>query len=195
MRKTIFAIEGFEQNFVGYTDGTLWNGWAKPYFTKEVADQIMHINNAENNGTTMYYNSTNDRYVRIFHDDDGLTEIFGGYDIDGMRLYDIGTTCWIWEEVAQTDYSDLTPSWYIYTDCDGEAHVQTFSSASDNKDVFFTDVSRKICFDDCTDETVQKIYYKGKEVRYAGWQRGMKFEYKDLDGNTVWVGYFEHWDH
>jgi hypothetical protein len=93
------------------------------------------------------------------------------------------------------NYNDFTPSWYIYTDCDGEPHVHTFSSASDNRDAFFTDVSRKICFGDLDDSNVHKIFYKGKEVEYVGWQPGMKFEYKDLDGNTVWVGYFEHWDH
>jgi hypothetical protein len=91
------------------------------------------------------------------------------------------------------NYDDFTPSWYIYTDCDGEAHSETFNHC--NEDKFFRAVSQRICFDDCTDETVHKIFYKGKEVFYAGWQQGMKFEYKDLCGNTVWVGYFEHWDH
>lgn len=92
-----------------------------------------------------------------------------------------------------TVYDDLAPSWYIYTDCDGEYHTVAFGEITE--DAFFTKVSYKICFDDCDDSTVHKIFYKGKEVEYAGWQRGMKFEYKDLDGNTVWVGYFENWDH
>ena len=89
---------------------------------------------------------------------------------------------------------DFTPSWYIYTDCEGEAHSETFGSDV-TEDQFFTKVSKKICFDDLDDSNVQKIYYKGKEVYYAGWQPCMKYEYKDLDGNTVWVGYFEEWDH
>ena len=89
---------------------------------------------------------------------------------------------------------DFTPSWYIYTDCEGEAHSETFVSDV-TEDQFFTKVSKKICFDDLDDSNVQKIYYKGKEVYYAGWQPCMKYEYKDLDGNTVWVGYFEEWDH
>ena len=88
---------------------------------------------------------------------------------------------------------DFTPSWYIYTDCDGEAHSETFGQITE--DQFFTKVSKRICFDDLTNENVVKIYYKGKEVWFAGWQRGMKYEYKDLDGNTVWVGYFPEWDH
>jgi hypothetical protein len=88
---------------------------------------------------------------------------------------------------------DFTPSWYIYTDCDGDAHDIVYGY--DNTNGFFVDVSKRIAFDDCTDETVHKIFWKGKEVVYAGWQPGMRFEYKDLDGNTVWVGQFEHWDH
>lgn len=95
------------------------------------------------------------------------------------------------EEV--TSFDDLTPSWYIYTDDEGIAHNITYGPMEANE--FFTDVSRRICFDDCSGETVHKIYYKGKEVNYVGWQPGMKYEYKDLDGNTVWVGVFEHWDH
>ena len=91
------------------------------------------------------------------------------------------------------NYNDFSPSWYIYTDCDGEVHTEVFGQITE--DQFFTRVSKKICFDDIDDSTVHKIFYKGKEVEYAGWQPGMKFEYKDLDGNTVWVGYFEHWDH
>lgn len=90
-------------------------------------------------------------------------------------------------------YEELVPSWYIYTDCDGEFHMETFGKITEN--AFFTKVSYKICFDDCDNSNVHKIFYKGKEVEYAGWQPGMKFEYKDLDGYTVWVGYFEHWDH
>lgn len=91
------------------------------------------------------------------------------------------------------NFNDLTPSWYIYTDCEGEPHLEVFGQVTD--DQFFTKVSKRICFDDLTDETVEKIYFKGKEVFYAGWQHGMKFEYEDANGNTVWVGYFEHWDH
>ena len=91
------------------------------------------------------------------------------------------------------NYDDFAPSWYIYTDCDGEPHTEVFGQITEN--AFFTKVSKKICFDDLDDSTVHKIFFQGKEVEYAGWQRGMKFEYADLDGNSVWVGYFEHWDH
>lgn len=97
------------------------------------------------------------------------------------------------KQAKAINYDDFTPSWYIYTDCEGEAHSETFGQVTD--DQFFTIVSKKICFDDLDDSTVHKIFFRGKEVEYAGWQPGMKFEYTDFDGNTVWVGYFEHWDH
>jgi hypothetical protein len=91
------------------------------------------------------------------------------------------------------DYDKLAPSWYIYTDSEGIAHSETFGEIS--MDMFFHRVSKRIAFDDLADETVQKIYYRGKEVEYAGWQPGMKYEYIDLEGNTIWVGEYPEWDH
>ena len=91
------------------------------------------------------------------------------------------------------NYEDFSPSWYIYTDCDGEVHTETFGQITENQ--FFAKVSKKICFDDLDGSTVHKIFFRGKEVEYVGWQPCMKFEYKDLDGNTVWSDCFDHWDH
>jgi hypothetical protein len=88
---------------------------------------------------------------------------------------------------------DFTPSWYIYTNAEGIADSETFGQITE--DQFFTKVSKRIAFDDIDDITVQKIYFRGKEVEYAGWQPGMKYEYKDLNGNTIWVGEFPEWDH
>jgi hypothetical protein len=98
------------------------------------------------------------------------------------------------KQPKEINFDDFTPSWYIYTDDEGIPCSRTFDGDVEANQ-FFTDVSYRIAFDDCSGETVQKIYFKGKEVEYVGWQQGMKFEYKDLDGNTVWVGVFEHWDH
>ena len=93
----------------------------------------------------------------------------------------------------ELNVDDFAPSWYIYTDAEGIAHSETFGQIT--IDQFFTKVSKRIAYDDINCETVQKIYYKGKEVEYVGWQPCMKFEYKDLKGNSIWVGYFEEWDH
>lgn len=93
----------------------------------------------------------------------------------------------------EINFDDFTPSWYIYTDADGEVHSETFGQITENQ--FFTKVSKRIAFDDLDNITVQKIYFRGKEIEYAGWQPCMTFEYKDLDGNTVWIEQFEEWDH
>ena len=84
-------------------------------------------------------------------------------------------------------------AFYTYRTDEGSVYTKSFEHIS--KDKFFTEVSNIIAFDDCTNYTVISICFDGKEVEYAGWQPCMKFEYKDLDGNTVWEGQFEHWDH
>ena len=95
------------------------------------------------------------------------------------------------EEKFNYDY--LMPSWYIYTDSEGIAHSVTYEKIDTDK--FFYEISRRIAFDDCSGEEVTDIYWRGQKVEYAGWQSGMRFEYIDLNGKTVWVGQFEHWDH
>ena len=92
------------------------------------------------------------------------------------------------------NFDVLTPSWFIYTDSEGEPHCITHNDPHDELG-FFVKVAKRIAFSDCTDEQVEKIYFKGKEVVFVGWQPGMKFEFKDLGGNTVWCESFPHWDH
>jgi hypothetical protein len=112
-------------------------------------------------------------------------------DIEEALAELINRVCPIPKKELNTE--DFTPSWYIYTDAEGIAHSETYSRLS--IDQFLTKVSKRIAFDDLDDITVQKIYFKGKELVYVGWQPGMKFEYTDLEGNSIWIGYFEEWDH
>ena len=93
----------------------------------------------------------------------------------------------------ETPFDNIGPSWYIYADSEGVFHSATYGQI--DMDRFFAEISKRIAFDDLTNERVEKIYWKGKEVEYVGWQPCMKFEYTDLNGNTVWVGDFPHWDH
>ena len=66
MRKTRFVIDCNEKNYEGYTDGRLWNGWECPWFTKEVADEMMADLNAE--GVETEYNFKTDSYiVKIYY--------------------------------------------------------------------------------------------------------------------------------
>ena len=84
-------------------------------------------------------------------------------------------------------------SFYIYTDGEGITHSVTYEHIDTDK--FFCEISKRIAFDDLTNETVTEIYWRGMKVEYKGWQRGMKFEYATQNGETVWVGEFPHWDH
>lgn len=82
---------------------------------------------------------------------------------------------------------------YLYRDSEGIL-INKFYPHIDT-DKFFYEVSRRIAFSDCSNEEVLIIIWHGKEIEYAGWKPNMVYEYKDLDGNTVWVGQFENWDH
>ena len=105
MRKTRFVIDTNEQTYEGYTDGRRWNGWECPWFTKEVADEIMKALNNED--IRAEYDSKKDSYLVYFDDDaDGPYE-FDGADVkteDGsMHLYPVGAWCWIWDEVVEEE--------------------------------------------------------------------------------------------
>ena len=84
-------------------------------------------------------------------------------------------------------------SFYIYRDAEGIAHSVTYEQIDTDK--FFYEISKQYAFDDCSGNDIIAIFLRGKEVQYAGWQPCMRFEYKDLNGNTVWVGDFPDWDH
>lgn len=102
MRKTKFSICDDQRIYEGYTDGRRWNGWECPWFTREVAEQIMKDLNSDDVKTE--YDEKADTY--IVHWCEGTDDVFDGADMnteDGIKhLYPIGAGCWIWDE-AQDD--------------------------------------------------------------------------------------------
>jgi hypothetical protein len=109
MYKTIFAIDGIAQAYIGYTSGRLWKGWATPYFEVAEALEIMEEYNKLNTKEPMHYDERLDRFVVI--DSDGIQyeplESWKGNNIktdDGIKhLYGIGAYCWIWDAVTDGD--------------------------------------------------------------------------------------------
>lgn len=102
MKKSLFTIDGINAIFEGYTNGQHWNGWACPYFTKEVGMQIVQIFNNQTHmleDEYMRYDENIDAFIRkdACYDE---PEMFHGIDIDGMHLYPIGTMNWIWDDLA-----------------------------------------------------------------------------------------------
>lgn len=120
--------------------------------------------------------------------------IDGGIDpYDALQLEQIEETlCEFIEKVGQYQPKGYSAS-FTYSTAEGDTYVKTYKLVDMYK--FFYDVSNVIAFGDCTNYTITNICFDGKEIEYVGWQQGMKFEYKDLDGNTVWVGNFPKWDH
>ena len=91
-----------ETTFQGYTTGDRWNGWACPYFEKDVAEKIaehyteLHRYDNEDEYWAEYV-SAEDAFA--FHDDQGEEpRMFGPVEIDDTKLYPIGAYCWTWAE-------------------------------------------------------------------------------------------------
>ena len=97
------------------------------------------------------------------------------------------------ERVCAKQPKEEIASFYIYRDAEGIAHSVTYDKIDTDK--FFYEISKRIAFDDLTNEVITDIYWRGKRIEYAGWQPCMTFEYEDLNGHTVWTGQFEEWDH
>ena len=82
----------------GYTDRDHWNGWACPYFTREVAEQIAReVNDGD---CTMCYDKANDAFVYKEYGEEE-TNIFKGKDIQGKHLYPVGAYSWIWDDLSE----------------------------------------------------------------------------------------------
>lgn len=104
MRKTRFVIDTNEDIYEGYTDGTLWNGWECPWFTKEVADKM--VRDFIRDGGEAKYDPKTDSYT-FLGENWGSKDVFDGDDVeteDGIQhLYPIGAWCWIWDEVEKEE--------------------------------------------------------------------------------------------
>ena len=88
--------------YEGYTNGDHWNGWACPWFIKEVADQIAKEVNADAPYCTMHYDKENDTFIYKGYGEEEVG-IFKGKDIHGKHLYPIGTAYWMWDKANEKE--------------------------------------------------------------------------------------------
>ncbi len=94
MRKLTFTIESYEnQFFEGYTQDEDWNGWACPYFTFEESQKVVEAHRKtgqearfDKNSNTFYFNNQDE------------VEFYQHLEFEGIKLYPIGNSTWIWEE-------------------------------------------------------------------------------------------------
>lgn len=96
-RRAHFSIEGAEVQFEGWSDGRLWNGWAKPRFEYVQAERVVAAFDP-NNGR---YDATDDSFVTATADCE--QESWPGETIalpDGgtAKVYPVGAGSWIWDE-------------------------------------------------------------------------------------------------
>jgi len=103
-RKASFQIEDGPA-YEGYTDGCLWNGWQMPVFEKEEALRFVAAYSA-NFGYVAQYNPVTD--IFSFYDEDGtIMDTFGAIEVfygdRVLKVYPIGTGCWVWEEAPECD--------------------------------------------------------------------------------------------
>lgn len=89
----------------------------------------------------------------------------------------------------------ISNTFYTYRDADGNVFTVAYIGIDEHRlSTFFRDLSYKIAFADCSNETVMDIYAVGEKVEYKGWQPDMLFEYT-INGKTVWSANFPHWNH
>lgn len=99
---TIDSIPG--ARYSGYTDGTEWNGFARPLFTYETALQVLH--DSEPNGFRWTYVEAEDAFqVESDFQPDDEPDVFAGMavSVNGIqiRVYPIGSGSWIWSEADE----------------------------------------------------------------------------------------------
>jgi hypothetical protein len=99
--KARFNIDAIPDTvFEGYSDGDTWNGFACPYFEKDVAEHVLRA--SVRNGYSWTYDADRDAFiVRSIQDPpDYEPEEFLGQSImvNGQKItvYGIGAYFWIW---------------------------------------------------------------------------------------------------
>lgn len=97
-RKAKFSLEGVEGEFEGWTDGSLWNGWATPHFELAEARKVIKALHP----TKASFDETKDAFIT--ESTDGEQEAWEANQIDlpdGTRLkvYPIGAWAWCWDEI------------------------------------------------------------------------------------------------
>ncbi|SPE52203.1 hypothetical protein SBV1_1460023 [Verrucomicrobia bacterium] len=98
-RRSRFEIEGTEQRFVGWTDGTRWSGWAVPYFEFAEAQRVIKLV-AQGEGR---FDPKQDCFVT--QNAQGEDQIWKGRLISmaggkQVKVYGVGAGAWIWERIA-----------------------------------------------------------------------------------------------
>lgn len=110
MYKCVFTIGDYENAYVGYTDGSKWNGWATPYFTYLTALEVMYDYNEDVGEEIMKYDPIYDQFY-ILDKESGELEVWKSKQYateEGIVcLYGIGAYSWVWDEITDYDIDNI----------------------------------------------------------------------------------------
>ena len=97
MYKCKFTLSDDEEEFEGYTDGSLWNGWANVYFSREQIEEFLKslpydFKLSENGGipqVTIWWDKNEPETTQStpLPTDDG--DILEGYFLDGLKFMEV----------------------------------------------------------------------------------------------------------
>lgn len=114
--KSYFNIDMNNEFYEGYSDPNFrWNGWACPYFEKEVADYIASIV-TDNETCILEYNEEQDKYFYTVMEGGEIieTDYFEKRIIntpEGIKeVYPIGSCNWIWDDYSLSEVNEIDDS-------------------------------------------------------------------------------------
>ena len=90
----------------------------------------------------------------------------------------------------------ITPYYIVETFWETDIPTQ-YIIYFDTKDELFYEAAKTYAYDDCYTEdfTIEEIGCEGKKCHYIGWRPGMRFIFKDTEGEVVWDTRHPEWDH
>lgn len=101
MNKGTFCLDALpDMQFEGYTVGDTWNGWECPFFTEDVAEDILRASEA--NGYSWRFSTIHNGYVVSHVDDKWPATCYDGQRVtingNPVTVYAIGTYEWTWSK-------------------------------------------------------------------------------------------------
>ena len=95
LRLTQVTIDDGETPLDASISGNLWNGFQMPYFTPEQAKKVAETVNGH--GCTLVYDEAQDAYLYTTEDFPDEPEVFGSFEVNGVKYYAIGAGSWCWD--------------------------------------------------------------------------------------------------
>jgi hypothetical protein len=105
----IFHIEGLPELFPGVHDPSLrWNGWARPCFSRDVAEHIATWVNADEGDRTaeFYWEGEVLVHVNLVQAREDPNYEPRRYAPDSESRYDVGAQAWTWDDITAPDGED-----------------------------------------------------------------------------------------